>query len=143
VKAKGNLRLLVGGAAILGFLVFGLLSFQKSLTPYVGFAEARASGKVVQVKGILVDKQTTYDPENQTFGFLLDDERGERMRVLYKGVRPGNFDQATSIVAIGSYDGAVFRADQLLVKCPSKYQGVEGEDRAYGSETEAKPGGGT
>ncbi len=123
----------MGGAAILGFLVFGLFSCRKSLTPYVGFAEARASGKVVQVKGQLVEKQTSYDASSETFGFYLDDEKGERMKVLYKGVRPGNFDQATSIVAIGAYDGGVFRADQLLVKCPSKYQGMEGEERSYGS----------
>jgi cytochrome c-type biogenesis protein CcmE len=137
---KANLRFLVGGAAIVGFLAFGLFSFQKSLTPYVGFAEARASRKVVQVKGVLVDKRTTYDADAETFGFFLDDEKGERMKVLYKGVRPGNFDQATSIVAIGSYDGGVFRADQLLVKCPSKYQGMEGEDRAYGDETKTEGG---
>ena len=42
--------------------------------------------------------------------------------VVYHGVIPGNFDQATSIVAIGRYQDGVFAAEQLLVKCPSKYQ---------------------
>jgi cytochrome c-type biogenesis protein CcmE len=44
------------------------------------------------------------------------------MPVIYRGVIPGNFDQATSIVAIGRYQGDHFEAEQLLVKCPSKYQ---------------------
>jgi cytochrome c-type biogenesis protein CcmE len=44
------------------------------------------------------------------------------MPVQYHGVIPGNFDQATMVVAIGRYKGDHFEAEQLLVKCPSKYQ---------------------
>ena len=47
------------------------------------------------------------------------------MKILYNGVKPGNFEQATEIVAIGQYQNGGFEADQLLVKCPSKYQGLE------------------
>ena len=47
------------------------------------------------------------------------------MPVTYRGVRPGNFEQATSLVAIGTYRGEAFQADQILVKCPSKYQALE------------------
>ena len=45
----------------------------------------------------------------------------------YKGVKPGNFEDAISIVAIGHFDEGAkqFEADKLLVKCPSKYQGAE------------------
>jgi cytochrome c-type biogenesis protein CcmE len=47
--------------------------------------------------------------------------------VRYHGVKPANFEDAVSIVAIGRYDAAAseFAADKLLVKCPSKYQGIE------------------
>jgi cytochrome c-type biogenesis protein CcmE len=47
-------------------------------------------------------------------------------------VVPGNFDQATSIVAIGHYKDGTFAAEQLLVKCPSKYQ-AEAERGKTGS----------
>ena len=47
------------------------------------------------------------------------------MPVMYEGVKPGNFEEATEIVAIGSYRDGAFHAEQLLVKCPSKYQGVD------------------
>ena len=53
------------------------------------------------------------------------------MPVEYRGVIPGNFDQAVSIVAIGQYQGDHFEASQLLVKCPSKYQ-AEAENAAKG-----------
>jgi cytochrome c-type biogenesis protein CcmE len=60
--------------------------------------------------------------EEQFLSFRLKDARGEVLPVEYRGVIPGNFDQATSIVAIGHYKDGTFAAEQLLVKCPSKYQ---------------------
>ncbi len=49
------------------------------------------------------------------------------MRVRYKGLKPANFEEAISIVAIGRYDASAseMHADKLLVKCPSKYQGID------------------
>ena len=63
------------------------------------------------------------------------EEDGDTMTVLYKGIKPGNFEEAIQIVAVGNYDEGVFRAEQLLVKCPSKYQGLEDDVLEYGSET--------
>jgi cytochrome c-type biogenesis protein CcmE len=76
----------------------------------------------VQVNGVLADKSYVLKQAEQYLSFRLKDGRGEVMPVIYRGVIPGNFDQATSIVAIGRYSGDHFEADQLLVKCPSKYQ---------------------
>ena len=50
--------------------------------------------------------------------------------VSYAGIMPGNFEQAESVVAKGIYNGQRFVADDLLVKCPSKYQGTDGEYQA-------------
>lgn len=49
------------------------------------------------------------------------------MTVRYHGVKPANFEDAISIVAIGNFDATrnEFAAGKLLVKCPSKYQGAE------------------
>jgi cytochrome c-type biogenesis protein CcmE len=48
-------------------------------------------------------------------------------------VKPANFEDAVSIVAIGRYENGVFAAEKLLVKCPSKYQGEEIE-KQYGTK---------
>lgn len=92
------------------------------VTPYVGFAEARAAGSNVQVMGEILPTGTDYDPTEGTFSFFITDDTGDRMKVVYGGTKPGNFDQATSVVCIGQYTNEVFHADKLLVKCPSKYQ---------------------
>jgi cytochrome c-type biogenesis protein CcmE len=116
VKAVLAMILLVVAVGI------GVTSFKKTVTPYVGFAEAKRSSGLVQVNGVLADKEYVMDPEQQFLRFRLRDSQGEVMPVEYHGVIPGNFDQATSVVAIGRYKGQRFEAEQLLVKCPSKYQ---------------------
>ena len=52
----------------------------------------------------------------------MRNEAGELMPVVYKGVEPGNFDQAETVVVVGRYADGVFQASQILVKCPSKYE---------------------
>ncbi len=101
---------------------FGVSSFKKSMTPYVSFSDARRASGMVQVNGVLADRNYVLKKNEQYLEFKLRDSRGEVMDVEYRGVVPGNFDQATSIVAIGRYANDRFQADQLLVKCPSKYQ---------------------
>jgi cytochrome c-type biogenesis protein CcmE len=92
------------------------------VTPYVGFSEARASSGNVQVMGELLSSQTEYDPKSGSFSFFITDDTGDRLKIVYSGTKPGNFDQATSVVCIGRYEGDAFYASKLLVKCPSKYQ---------------------
>jgi len=119
-------KYIIGIIVIVGFMVFGAISLKKSLTPYVGFAQAKKSDETVQIIGKVVERETYYDTLAQNLVFTLTDKNShDKMKVLYHGVKPGNFDQATEIVAIGNYKGDAFHSDQLLVKCPSKYQGLE------------------
>jgi cytochrome c-type biogenesis protein CcmE len=71
---------------------------------------------------------------SQHLRFGLADENGTVMPVMYEGVKPGNFEEATEIVAVGKYRDGAFHADQLLVKCPSKYQGLDEDPSTHGSE---------
>jgi len=125
----------VGGVLVVAFLAYGTTSFKSNLTPYVSFEEASRSAGKVQVAGGLVENSTEYVDESEELRFTMVEEDGDTMTVLYKGVKPGNFEEAVQIVAVGSYGDGVFHAEQLLVKCPSKYQGLEEGVREYGSET--------
>jgi cytochrome c-type biogenesis protein CcmE len=117
----------------LAFLGFGLTAFQKTLTPYLSFDEAKKARGVVQVMGALDKESDHYDMKSEELSFDLIDANGRRMPVVYRGVRPGNFKDAISIVAIGRYGQGRIEAEKLLVKCPSKYQGAEVE-KAYASK---------
>jgi cytochrome c-type biogenesis protein CcmE len=117
-----NVKWILALALIAVGAYFGVTSFKKSVTPYISFAEARRSSGMVQVNGVLADKNYVMKQEEQYLEFKLRDTEGQIMPVAYRGVIPGNFDQATSIVALGRFQGDHFEAEQLLVKCPSKYQ---------------------
>jgi len=119
-----NLKVIVALGLLAVAVGVGVTSFKKSVTPYITFTEARRSSGLVQVNGVLADKRYVLKPNEQYLSFRLRDEKGEILPVEYHGVIPGNFDQATSIVAIGRYHDEKFVADQLLVKCPSKYQAM-------------------
>jgi len=125
----------VGGVLVVAFLAYGTTSFKSNLTPYVSFEEASRSARKVQIAGGLVEKSTEYFDESEELRFTMVEEAGDTMRVRYKGIKPGNFEEAVQIVAVGNYSDGVFHAEQLLVKCPSKYQGLEDDVREYGSET--------
>jgi cytochrome c-type biogenesis protein CcmE len=124
----------VGAVLVVAFLAYGTTSFKSNLTPYVTFDEAEKTARKVQVAGGLVANSTQYLDESQELRFAMVNDTGETMTVHYSGVKPGNFEEAVQIVAIGSYQEGVFEAEQLLVKCPSKYQGLEDNASDNGSE---------
>jgi cytochrome c-type biogenesis protein CcmE len=126
----------LGIGLLIAFAGFAFTSFQQTLTPYVSFEKARSMDRTLQVAGALVQGSSSYADGALTFT-LQEPQSGDAMRVIYRGVKPGNFEEAISIVAIGRYQagGGVLEADKLLVKCPSKYQGVESETTEYTSSS--------
>ena len=128
----------IAAALTLAFVGFGLSAFQKTLTPYLSFEEATKTKGVVQVMGSLDKQSDRYDDKTEQLSFDLLDTSGHRMPVVYRGLRPGNFKDAISIVAIGRYQDGRIEAEKLLVKCPSKYQGAEVE-KSYASKPVPAP----
>jgi cytochrome c-type biogenesis protein CcmE len=117
------------GLAIIGAaLAFGANAFVTNLTPYVSFAEARKAQAAVQVMGKL-DKSSISTDAGQLL-FTIVSKEGDHLPVSFTAARPSNFSMATEVTAIGMYDGQIFRANNLLVKCPSKYQGTETKEYA-------------
>ena len=128
----------VGAALLVVFLVIGMTTFSKSMTPYVTFDEAKQSKRTVQVMGGLEKGTFRYDTTSKTLLFnLVDPESKALLPVAYRDVKPANFEDAVSIVAIGRYNEKSFHAEKLLVKCPSKYQGQETE-KHYGAKVSVK-----
>ena len=127
-------KYIIGGVIILVFTIWGASAFLNTTIRYVPLAEARGSERMVQVMGSIDFETVNYDAENTRLEFVVYDPdadnaaTAERLTVVYDGLVPGNFDQATSVVLKGTGDGDVFAAEQMLVKCPSKYQGEAGDD---------------
>ncbi len=125
---KKNRMYVFGGLLLAAFAGFSFTAFKDSMTPYVSYEKAREGTRIVQVAGALAKGSSSYQDATESLLFTLQEpETRETLKVRYKGLKPANFEEAVSIVAIGRYDDQAkeFEADKLLVKCPSKYQGAE------------------
>lgn len=127
-------RYVIGAIVILVFMVWGASAFFKTTVAYVSIEQAKTATRTVQVRGAVDRLTVRYHSEAARLEFAIYDSEtdnpatAERLVVVYEGTVPANFDQATGIVVKGKTQGEVFVAQQLLVKCPSKYQGEGGEE---------------
>jgi cytochrome c-type biogenesis protein CcmE len=115
---------IIASVAIGAALVGAGTAFVKNLTPYITFAEAQKTNGTVQVMGGLEKSSVKLTSGNLAFTLVE--------KVVFGHTKPANFEMAIEITAIGHWDGSVFQADNLLVKCPSKYQGTE--TKSYGTK---------
>ncbi len=124
-------KFIIGAIIIIVFVLWGASAFLKTTVQYVSIAEAKQSDRTVQVLGSIDFNDVHFEGEKSRLVFSIYDSkdkdmsRAERMRVIYHGVVPGNFEQATQVVVRGKFTPDGFMADKLLVKCPSKYQGIQ------------------
>lgn len=94
---------------------------------------AQNMGKSYHIVGkVNLDKEFIYNPEQNAnlFGFYLRDNEGVEKLIYYNGAKPQDFERAEQIVVVGSMEGESFLASQILMKCPSKYNGNE-QDRKF------------
>lgn len=108
-----------------------IVSTISNSSTYATLSEARSNaGHTYHVVGKL-DKheQFIYNPEVNAnlFGFYLVDNEGAKVKVLYNGTKPQDFERSEQIVVVGKIDGEDFHASQILMKCPSKYNGNEAD----------------
>lgn len=108
-----------------GFAVLTGMELANSSTPYVTRVADIASfgDRQIQFKGTILHQKTRYDDSSMNLCFTLADDAGRTVDVSYDGPKPGNFDTCDSAVVRGVYRGGRFRAEQVFLKCPSRYQG--------------------
>ena len=118
-----KLKYVIGTLIIAACVGFGFYALKSAMTPYVPFKEAMAAkGRDVQVIGKLVKGTTVYEEGSGIHRFTLIDQEGTQMVVETGENLPANFEHSTSVVAMGTYADGLFKAKNILVKCPSKYE---------------------
>lgn len=116
---------IIGVVLMAGFMVLMVSEVQRSSTQYVMRVDdaVRISDRQIQFSGWIVPGKTSYDLAKHELSFVLRDKEGKTLDVRYKGPKPASLDSATSAVARGYIEGGKLEADQVLLKCPSKYEG--------------------
>ena len=108
-------------AVAIGVIVYSL----GSNASYANFAEAISNPDTeYHVVGKLnKESPVQYDPKINAdeCSFVMKDNNGlEKTVVLHKSV-PQDFQKSEQIVVIGKMQGNEFHANDILMKCPSKY----------------------
>lgn len=114
-------KLIVGIIAIIGFTSLLMYNFGNSISTYVDFEQAANMNNAHVVGSWDDSKAYGFSMESKQFTFHMKDEAGNVRRVVYPKSKPNNFEQADRLVVIGKIEGDVFYADEMLMKCPSKY----------------------
>jgi cytochrome c-type biogenesis protein CcmE len=114
-------KLIIGIISIVLFTSLLMYNFGNSISTYVNFeqAEGRSTSHVVGTWDNTQDYG--FSRETMQFSFHMQDQDGNVRRVVYSKPKPNNFEQATQLVVIGELRNNVFYANEMLMKCPSKY----------------------
>jgi cytochrome c-type biogenesis protein CcmE len=121
-------KFLIGGLVVV--VVIGALiatSFSGSTSDYLTIAEVKALGpdqdRDSRVAGEIVPNSVQWETEELHLTFEIRDATGT-LPISYNGPQPDMLVDAVEAVAIGKYDPSsrVFEAEELLMKCPSKYE---------------------
>lgn len=79
----------------------------------VGELKKNEQGKVIGIeKGA----------DKVSFSFVMIDNNGKEQKVEYNQPVPADFTRSEKVVVVGHYSGDIFKAEKILLKCPSKYQ---------------------
>jgi cytochrome c-type biogenesis protein CcmE len=121
-------RLMVAGlvivvvAAVL-FAVLGSGGVATSLT-VAQAASGDYDGKKVQVSGAVV--QDSYTSSGASAVFSIADDDGAQLEVVYSGAMPATFGNGVTAICTGVVTGSTMTCNEMVTKCPSKYESAEG-----------------
>ena len=119
-------KLVIGIVAIVGFTSLLMYNFGNSISTYVNFEQAEGMESAHVVGTWDNTQEHGFSMESKRFSFYMQDEAGNVRRVIYPKPKPNNFEQAERLVVIGEMQNGVFYANDMLMKCPSKYNDADG-----------------
>ncbi|MES2628454.1 MAG: cytochrome c maturation protein CcmE [Bacteroidota bacterium] len=110
---------------IIAVAIAAIMSTFSDSSTYADFTEAIANpqeeyhvvGKLDRSSEIVYDPQK--DPNLTVFTMI--DNKGKSCKVYLNKSKPQDFERSESVVLIGKADGGNFYANEILMKCPSKY----------------------
>jgi cytochrome c-type biogenesis protein CcmE len=119
-----KVKTIIGILIIVAVVAAIIPTFLSNKIEYVNFNDAMKKTKTVEVKGKwLKDKESKF--ESNKFSFYMQDDNNSEMKVIYDGAKPNNFEMAEAVVVKGKVKEGVFMANEILTKCPSKYEAKE------------------
>ena len=110
---------------LIAVAVGAILSTLGDASTYVSFAQAEKDpGSTYTVIGTLdTSRSMQYDARSNLFTFYALDNEGMMRKVYYPQPKPQDFERAEEVTMKGYARDGEFYAEEILMKCPSKYNG--------------------
>ncbi len=110
---------------LIAVAIGAIVSSLSDSSTYASFEEAFANpdDKFHVVGELNRSKEMVYNPEENPdlFEFYLIDREGKERKVVLHKSKPQDFERSEQIVLIGKAEDDAFHAQDILMKCPSKY----------------------
>lgn len=131
-RANKQIKFIVGAAVVLGLIAYLIVSAISSSGAYyrevseVLAEQAALTGKNLRVSGNIVTESIRYDAATLDLSFRISDPKdaGKQIAVHFHGVKPDQMEREGSSAIVEGKMGAngVIEANNLLLKCPSRYE---------------------
>lgn len=108
---------------IIAVLIGAILVMFKDAGTYAGFEMAENNnGSQFTVIGYLDrESKMEFDARKTLFSFTAIDKSGKKSKVYYNQPKPQDFERSEEITMKGYATDTAFIAEEILMKCPSKY----------------------
>src|SRR5690606_18179876 len=116
------------GIFVIAIAIAVLMSISGEVSTYATFEKAvEDGGRVKVVCQLSKDKEMVYDPveDPNRFTFFAKDENNVEKKVVLLRAKPQDIEMSESIVITGKMQNDEFVANDILLKCPSKYKDEE------------------
>ena len=147
----GKGKFILGGLLIVAAVIYLIVSSTKASAQYFmtvqELQQKGSSGRDVRLSGAVIGDSIQYDSQTLTLKFTIADVPGDnkeierlgglaavlhaavidpsrsRLQVVYVGPKPDLLrDEAQAIMTGRMGEDGAFHADELLLKCPTKYE---------------------
>ena len=120
------------GIVVIAVAIGAIMTTLSSSSTYASFTEAAKNpdDQFHVVGKQNKNKEMVYNPQENPdlFTFYMVDNEGVEKKVMLQKSKPQDFEHSEQIVIIGKCNGNDFVANDILMKCPSKYNDGKPEE---------------
>lgn len=126
--ANKKLKFIVGGAVIVLAIAYLVITgFQSAATYFLTVdelyeRESTMLDRNVRVSGKVDETTIDFNNRDLILNFDITSESGQNLPVVFNGPKPDQMREGAEAIIEGKWDGQVFTANTLLLKCPSRYE---------------------
>jgi cytochrome c-type biogenesis protein CcmE len=126
--ANKRVKFIIGGAVIALAIIYLIFTTTQSTASYfLTVEELHDKGSAiydrnVRVSGKVVGDSVDFNSRDLILRFEIVGESGEALPIVFNGPKPDQMRHEAEAIVEGKYDGNDFTAQELLLKCPSRYE---------------------